>query len=301
MSEEATVTAPVEATPPDAGAETEAVKPPDNKAEIARLLKAEGVKLKAKDREVSVTSLEDLTSRAQRVFGMETLLEEAKREKAEAEKVKSWQARLDSEDDGAIEELSPKAQIALAKWYERKAAEYEKARELPPEVREERARAEDYKRRLAEYEAQEAQRKEAAEAEEYEAGVQTLRAELAKTAMAALKELKAEGAGVERLLPRVARVVRAAEAEGVSLSPEEIAAEVTSGMREEWGSFLSSFESDDALADYLGPDVAKRLMRVALKRRGMAAPPVAAAVRPATTKPVSDDDGLRGTPGFFRR
>ena len=301
MSDTAPATQPAEATAPEANDETKppAEAKPDRRSEIGRLLKEEGVKLKAKDREISVSSLEDLTSRAQRVFGMESMLEEAKRDKAEAEKTKAWRQRLKSRDTSAFDEMDSDEQVALAEWYEKKAAEYEKARELPPEVREAQQREESYRRKLADYEKAEAQRKQAADEEEYAKGVESTKAELMGVAMGALKSLKAEGADAGLALPRIARVLRNAEAEGVQLSGDEVAALVAEDMRSEYGRVVGGLTDDGALFDFLGPDVAKRVMREALRRRGQVAPSVQRAA--SQPKPRQDEDSkLRGKPGYFR-
>ena len=296
---DAPVTPPPEATAPDAVEKpAEGAEPakPDRRSEIARLLKEEGVKLKAKDREVSVTSLEDLTSRAQRVFGMESMLEEAKKEKAEAEKTKAWRQRLKSRDESAFDEMEPEEQVALAEWYEKKAAEFEKARELPPEVREAQKREAEMARRVAEYEKAEAARKQEAEEREEQAAFEALKAELSGTALKALKALKIDGANADRVLPRIARVMRHPGA--ANLTPDEVAALVASEMQAEWADTVGGLKDDGQLYDFLGEETAKRVMREALRRRGRGG---VQQVAPPTQQRKDDEAPKRGTPAYLFR
>jgi hypothetical protein len=289
----------------------------DPKAEINAALKKAGVKLKAKDREYVPRDIDDLTSKAQRVYGLEAELEKFKSEKTEADTIKQWRAAVEADDEDAasraFDVLSPKAQANAAKWLQRKAAAWEQERQLPPEAVEAKRRADELEAKLAEYRdkeqrtAQERQRTES---------VQRLReahGQALKVAQGVVGALKASEKVAPTLVPLVARHMRVAlsvaEASGEPVDEAAVMAEVQENVRSdvlEQFSTVAGGMDDDALYDAMGEQVAKRLMRVALRRRNQQAPTSQAVQRAtgnqgqAQKKADPKADPRFGTPSYFR-
>ena len=286
------------------------VAPPkdDAKAALNEALKKAGVKLKAKDREYVPRDIDDLTSKANRVFGLESELERLKTEKTEAAQVKAWRQAVEADDEeaasAAFEALSPKAQQNAAKWLSRKAERYEQERQLSPEVLEARRRAEALEREVQSYKSKE---REAAEQKLREENARTYREQaemVLKASNNVMQALKVDDARAPQakaaLAPVMARHLRVAmlaeQETGVPVDPAEIVENVRRDIAQSFSSVASGMDAD-ALYDTMGEDVAKRLLAVHLKR--------VKGIKPAqpgtpTQKAETKKDPRLGTPAFFR-
>lgn len=311
--------APVAAVPPETQpAEKPDAKPAEvkvdpaaeKKAQANALLKELGLnKLKAKDREVEV-DLEGLRSRASRVFGIESVLEEAKATKARADDVLSLQkvmAESESAEDAiaALEKLAgPRAKQIAALLTRRELEREESEKAMSESEKETRRQLDEHRKALAEYRKREEDVKRASEEAAHKSELQRARDEASKLAMSALKALGVESpetaqALTPAVLPRVARTMRVAIESGIQLSPEEAAQAVREEMTAEWQGLTAKMD-DAALYAFLGDAPVKRLVREHLRRMK------AGSAKPAqeTQAPPKKDDGadkLRGLPGFFRR
>lgn len=280
----------------------------DAKAALNEALKKAGVKLKAKDREYVPRDIDDLTSKANRVFGLESELERLKTEKTEAAQVKAWRQAVEADDEeaasAAFEALSPKAQQNAAKWLSRKAERYEQERQLSPEVLEARRRAEALEREVQSYKSKE---REAAEQKLREENARTYREQaemVLKASNNVMQALKVDDARAPQakaaLAPVMARHLRVAmlaeQETGVPVDPAEIVENVRRDIAQSFSSVASGMDAD-ALYDTMGEDVAKRLLAVHLKRvKGIKPAQPGAPTQKAETK----KDPRLGTPAFFR-
>jgi len=298
--------APAPVTPPAAQpAEAVEAKPPeapkvDPRAELNERVKAAGIKLKAKDREVSVNSIDDLVGRANRVFGVESLLEEAKATKSEAEAVKSWRAAVESDDDALAEEafdaLSAKGQRNALKWLQKKHAKAEEEESLSPREKELRHALEASERQRREYEARDAKTRQEREEQQAQAEMTRTREMAAGMAMKALEALKAPKELAPMLLPRVARVLRVAMQGGVEMSPDEVASEVRDSVLAEQRQLIAGMDAE-GLVSVFGEEISKKLVKHYLAKRKQVAPG-----QPVQTQQTqqTQPEAQRGTPRFFR-
>jgi hypothetical protein len=283
-------------------------KPPDVKEELNAVIRKAGLKLKARDKEVPVTSIDDLLSRAQRVYGVEALLEEAKAAKSEVEAVKSWLAAVESDDARAAEEafeaLSPKAQRNALAWLQRKMEAAKEEESMTQRERELRAALEASERQRREYERRDAEARRQREEAEARAELERQRNIAAGIAQKTLEALKAPKELAPALVPRVARVLRVGLEAGIDLTPDEVAAEVRDEVLGEVRLLTASLDGE-ALIAALGEETAKKLAKAFLARRRQT-PPTQAQVQAATQQaPKSNGvedklEKLRGTPAFWR-
>lgn len=303
-------------TPPPAADATKAdapktETPPDPKAELNAALKKAGVKLKAKDREYVPKDIDDLTSKAQRVYGLETELERFKAEKSEVDTIKQWRAAVEADDEDAatraFDLLSPKAQQNAAKWLQRKAQSYEQERELSPEAREYKRMMEERESQLREYQDRERKAREESERSERVARVREAHASALNVAKGVTQALKASDKVAPTLVPLVARHMRVAfevaAATGEPVDESAVLAQVQDNVRSdvlEQFSTVADGMDDEALFDAMGEKVAKRLMRVALARRGRAPVRQAEVATREEPKGETKKDPRFGTPGWFR-
>ena len=292
-------------TPTDA-----AQQPPaeDPKAALNEALKKSGLKLKAKDREYVPRDIDDVLSKANRVFGLESELERFKSEKTEAQALKSWKAAIEADDENAataaFDALSPRAQQNAAKWLQRKAAAYEQERQLPPEALEERRARMEAEQRLREYERREQETQERARREEQAKLLRDSHESVLKTAKSILDALKVDDAKAPRakgaLTPVVARHMRVAmlaeQETGVPVDAQEVLENARRDVVESFGAVAEGMD-DDALFETLGEGVVKRLIKTHLRRvKGIKS-------QPAPTQrqeQPSRNEPKRGTPAFLR-
>jgi len=283
-------------------------KPPDVKEELNAVIRRAGLKLKARDKEVPVTSVDDLLSRAQRVYGVEALLEEVKAAKSEVEAVKAWRAAVESDDVRAAEEafeaLPPKAQRNALAWLQRKMEAAKEEESMTQRERQLRAALEESERLRREYERRDAEARRQREEAEARAELERQRNLAAGIAQKTLEALKAPKELAPSLVPRVARVLRVALEAGIELTPDEVAAEVRDEVLGEVRTLTASLDGE-ALIAALGEETAKKLAKAFLARRRQT-PPTQAQVQAATqqTPRASNDEDklakLRGTPAFWR-
>lgn len=295
-----------ETQPKDAAQKDAAPPKLDPRAELNERIKSAGIKLKAKDREIPVSSLDDLVSRANRVFGVESLLEEAKTKTSEAEQVKAWKSAMEADDANAAGEafdaLSPKAQRNALQWLQRKAQAAQEEESLSPRERELRAALESSERQRREFERRDMETRRAREEQEAAEELSRTRNMAAEMAMKTLESMKAPKDMAPALLPRVARVLRVGLEAGVQLSPEEVANEVRDGLLSEHRMLTDGMDGEGLIA-LMGEDMAKKVARAFLARRRQAPPTQEQANAVSEVKPPKTgdtDSSLRGTPRFFR-
>ena len=282
----------------------------DHKAAVNAALKAANVRLKAKDREYVPRDIDDLTNKANRVFGLESELESFKSEKAEAAKTKAWRAAIEADDDNAAEQafdsLSPRAQQNAAKWLQRKYAAHEAERQLPPEALEAKRRADALEQENRGYKQREEEGRQQVERQENAKLMRETHESTLKTATSVMAALKVDAAKAPRapaaLLPVVARHMRVAmlaEVEtGVPPDAAELAANVQRDVVESFGAVMEGM-GDDVLYEAIGEATVKRLLKAHLVRvKGVKPSPSAAAKQAA--KGDAKRDPAFGTPGYFR-
>lgn len=293
-----------------ADGEAKDVAPPeDHKAALNEAMKKANVRLRAKDREYVPRDIDDLTNKANRVFGLESEVEAFKKEKGEAAQVRSWRAAIDADDEGAAEEafesLSPKAQQNAARWLQKKAEKWEADRQLPPETQEARRQLEERDRELRGYRQREEETKQSAQRQESAKVLRETQESVLGVAKTVMASMRVDGAKAPRapaaLLPFAARHMRVAmmaEAEtGVAADPAEIAANVQRDVVEAFSSIVEGVP-DDALYEAIGEPAVKRLLKAHLMRvKGVKSS------KPTNGAPKSGAqtrDPAFGTPGYFR-
>lgn len=303
MSEAAAVPAEAAPTEGDSAPVVEA----DPKAGINEMLKKSGIKLKAKDREYVPRDIDDLTSKANRVFGLESEIEGFKKEKGEAAQVKAWRAAIEADDENAAEQafdsLSPRAQQNAARWLQKKYAAHEAEQKLPPEAVEARRMLEARERELREYKQRDEETRQQQQRQEDAKVLRETQEGVLKTVTTVMQALKADGTKSPRapaaLLPFAARHMRVAmmaEAEtGAPVDPAEIAANVQRDVVEAFGTVLEGMP-DDALYEAIGEAHVKRLLKAHLARVKGIKP----GAKPAAKKVEPTKDPSFGTPAYLR-
>lgn len=301
--------------PVDSPAEGTEAKPveADPKVALNDALKRAGVKLKAKDKEYVPRDIDDLTNKANRVFGLESEIEGFKKEKSEADAVKKWRAAIEADDDTAAEaafdSLSPKAQNNAAKWLEKKARAWEEQQKLPPEALRAQQMLEQRERELQQFRQRDAEQKQEAERQQHARELRETSEGVLKVAKGVFDSLKVDIAKAPRapaaltpILARHMRVAMMAEAEtGAPVDPLEIQENVRQEVVQSFGAVAEGM-ADDALYDTLGPALVKRLLTTHGVRKGVLKPGNAstAGATPANGVKPKEKDPRFGTPAYFR-
>lgn len=302
---------PSNAAPAAEGAPAES-KPVDPWAELdAGILKA-GVKLKAKDREVPVTSMKDLVARANRVFGVEQMVEETKAQRGQAEEVLKLRAAIEGDDEeAALEALQrlggPRAAQRAMELTRRRYLKEQEEAQLSENERHYKAAAEQQAQELRTYKQREAAQKQLQERVATEQMHERVRGEALGVAQQVLTKMgvdpKASPHVAASQVYRVARHLRAADAEGRSADVAEIEANVRDEIAQETQPIIRGM-SPEALYEFLGDEGVKRILREQL-RRNRGGQPTAQQAQAATGQPAQANGAapaspLRGLPGFFK-
>lgn len=265
MSEATAATAPPPPSSPEAPAASEAAATPQPAKGDPSSSAPKKWTLKVDGKDVTVDSEEKLVALAMKGFGSEKRFAEAAKARKEAEERK---ARLKADPWAILAEegLDPDA---LA---EARLAERLKKSMLSPEQQ----RAAELEKKLAEYEAKEKAAKEEVEKAALTKAEESAMAELDVTLP---KVLAAAGLPkTPKSIIRIAEKMRDNLAEGLDLSPEQLAAEVREEYLAEHVELWSAMEGD-ALLKHIPEAVLKKIRKADLSRL-KAAPSVSATPAP---------------------
>ena len=282
-------------------ADPSAVIPPkadDWKTTVNEQISKAGLKLKAKGREVAVTSIDDLMSRAQRVYGTEELYNDAKQTRAQAEEVLQLRKDLESDDVetriNALQKLSPKARETAYAIAQRDYQRQQEEQALSENERALKRQNEDLlqRQRAYENEKQTAAQKQAQAQHEAEVGRQ--REVVGGVALKILKTMGLPEASSSSVIPLIARHMRIALEAGAPL--DGVGDAVREELQGQWGGIVGQMQPDQ-LADFLGPEKLAALSRVFLNRRqkGGIAPANGSQPQTQQTKPAG-----WGTSRYFK-
>jgi hypothetical protein len=304
--------APAKEKPAEAEAtKPEAPKEPDLDAQLAAALKAKGLKLKAKGKELPVDSLDKLLHYANKAFGGENSFEEANKLREEYEPIRGLLEQAKTNPRAVVERLLG-AQVSqkVAEDILTEAMQAEKRRESVPEhlrpyMDENQRLRDELARRDAEHERARAE----AEATAQKERLQRTFEEVKTNAFEALKSAGFPQEMAPALVRRLAPYMEENVALGSPHNPAALAALMKEDLQAEHAAIAKGFvEAKDGagLEAWLGPDVTKLLMRHALNRhRGGNGQPVNA---PPPPKPPENNGGAvvsfvqpRPLPGGWKR
>jgi hypothetical protein len=241
--------------------------------QLDTLLKKHAPKVKAKDREVALDTLDKIKHYSSKGFGAERFIEEGKKQSYEAQQILKLKEQLNSDDPreqlAAIKSLAgPKAaKVAENLLFEEMQRE-EKYKDVDPATRELLQRSERLEQEVRSLQQEKQQRLEAEKQLKEQELVKQLRQDVLDTSKKVIELMKASDELAPSLLPRVARYMRINNQLEVPLDAGGIAAAIQDDIRGEF-LHLSSTMDGNGLLDLFGEKAAASISRAWLQRARM--------------------------------